>query len=283
MRSIFKSGEITMRRFLLFVCLLSPLAGLSAEETLRVEGLGVDRVLVYGPVEAEISQGDPVLLLIRGDERSLQQQPFFVQGTTLILGRNENGERGDQDFSQVKFKLTLPELHSLQLKGSGDVYVRPLEVSDFSVALEGSGDMKFFAVKGQNVKVAGTGSGDIELANLAVRSLTIVQAGSGDIVLGELEVESLSASLNGSGDIGIDERASVTELTMNIVGSGDIDFGKIDSKTAVVKIVGSGTASLGASSTLVANIMGSGEIYYRGNPDIEQTVLGSGGLHRQNQ
>ena len=147
-----------MRRFLLFMCLLCPLACPAGEETLRVEGLAVDRVLVHGSVDAEISQGDPVLLLIRGDERSLEQQPFFVQGTTLILGRSENGENGDQDFSQVKFKLTLPELHSLQLNGSGDVYVRPLKVSDFSVALEGSGDMKFFAVKGHTVKVAGTGS-----------------------------------------------------------------------------------------------------------------------------
>jgi len=272
-----------MRRLLLFIFLLSPLACISGEETLRVEGLAVDSVLVYGPVEAEISQGEPQLLLIRGDEQSLMQQPFFVQGTTLVLGRSEGEDYNDQDISEVKFKLTLPELRSVQLSGSGDVYVRPLQVSDLSIVLEGSGDMKFFAVKGQKVKVAGTGSGDIKLAELVAQSLTVVQAGSGDIELGKLEVETLSASLNGSGDINIVERASTVTVIMNIVGSGDIDFDKIDAKSAEINIVGSGTANLGESSSLVANIMGSGEIYHRGNPDIEQTVLGSGGLHRQNR
>jgi hypothetical protein len=68
---------------------------------------------------------------------------------------------------------------------------------------------------------------------------------------------------------------------MNIVGSGEIDFEEIDATTVEVNVVGSGTASVGVSSTLVANIMGSGEIYYRGDPDIEKTVLGSGELHRQ--
>jgi len=270
-----------MRTFLLFMCLLCPLASLAGEETLRVEGLAVDRVVVHGSVDAEISQGDPVLMLVRGDKQSLEQQPFFVQGTTLILGRSEGGNLGDQDFSKLKFKLTLPELHSLRMTGSGKVYVRPLQVNELSIALEGSGDMKFFAVKGKTVKVAATGSGNIQLAELAVQSLTIVQAGSGNIELGKLDVKSLSASLSGSGDIGVENPASTTELTMNIVGSGEIDFEEIDATTVEVNVVGSGTASVGVSSTLVANIMGSGEIYYRGDPDIEKTVLGSGELHRQ--
>ena len=61
------------------MCLLCPLASLAGEETLRVEGLAVDRVLVHGSVDAEISQGDPVLMLVRGDKQSLEQQLFLFR------------------------------------------------------------------------------------------------------------------------------------------------------------------------------------------------------------
>lgn len=272
-----------MKRFLLLVCLLAPLAGTAAQDTLRVDNLAVDAVLIYGPVEVEISQAEPTLLLVRGDQQRLQQQPFFVEGTTLVLGKSEGEKRGDLNSSQLKFKLALPELRSVQLIGSGDVYIKPLQVSDLSIALEGSGDMKFFALKGRNIKVAGSGSGDIVLADLTAQSLTLLQAGSGDIVLGKLDVTNLSASLNGSGDIKLDKPASAAKTEINIVGSGDIDFEPLDTDTAMINIVGSGTGSLGESSSIVANIMGSGVIYYRGRPAIEKTVLGSGGLHRQNQ
>ena len=272
-----------MKHFLLLVFLLAPLSGAAGEDTLRVDNLAVDSVLVYGPVEVEISQGEPTLLLVRGDQQRLQQQPFFVEGTTLVLGKSQDESRSDRNASETKFKLALPVLRSVQLIGSGDVYIKPLQVDDLSIALEGSGDMKFFAVKGRNIKVAGSGSGDIQLAELAAQTLTLVQAGSGDIVVGKLEVADLSVSLNGSGDIKLDKPASAAKVEMNIVGSGDIDFAHLDADTAVVNIVGSGTGSLGESSSMVANIMGSGVIYYRGTPTIEKTVLGSGGLHRQNQ
>ena len=63
-----------MKHFLLLVCLLTPLSGAAGEDTLRVDNLAVDSVLVYGPVEVEISQGEPTLLLVRGDQQRLQQQ-----------------------------------------------------------------------------------------------------------------------------------------------------------------------------------------------------------------
>lgn len=268
-----------MKRLLLIVCMLSPLVSFAGEEIQRVEGLVVDSVLVYGPVAAEISQGEPVLLLVRGNEYSLEQQPFFVQGSTLVLGRSKNG--GDEDFSEVKFKLTLPELHSLQLAGSGEVYVQPLVVDDLSIALEGSGDMKFFAVTAQSINITASGSGDIELAELEVQSLEIVRAGSGDISLGSLVVERVTASISGSGDITAEEPAASAKLNMNIVGSGDINFRRIDTSAVEVNVMGSGTASVGDSTNMEANIIGSGDIHYRGNPHIESSILGSGNLHKQ--
>ncbi len=55
-----------MWRILVIVSLLMPAAGFAEEIIQRVEGLEVDSVLVYDSIEVEISQGEPLLLLLRG-------------------------------------------------------------------------------------------------------------------------------------------------------------------------------------------------------------------------
>lgn len=57
-----------MSQLLLFVCMFFPVACLAGQGTPGAQGLAVNRVLVHAPVEAQISQGDPALLLVRGDE-----------------------------------------------------------------------------------------------------------------------------------------------------------------------------------------------------------------------
>jgi hypothetical protein len=270
-----------VRQILVIASLLVPLAGFAAEDIQQVEGLVVDSVLVYGSVEAEISQGEPTMLLIRGSESELEPPPFFVTGSTLVLGRSKLRDWSDAEYDDVKFKLILPELQSLALSGSGQVYLQPFTVEDLSLSLDGSGEIRVFAIKGQSVNLTATGSGDILLAEVDVQSLEIVRAGSGDIGLGELTVEWVTASISGSGDISAEKPASAVKLNMNVIGSGDMNFGKIDANDVEVNIMGSGTARVGASSTMEANIVGSGDIYYRGNPDIDQSILGSGDLHQQ--
>jgi hypothetical protein len=270
-----------MRRILVIASLLLPMACLAGDNTQRVEGLVVDSVLIYGSVEAQISQGEPTMLLLRGNSSKLDPPPFFVTGSTLVLGRSKLRDLDDRGYEHVKFKLTVPELQSLAVSGSGQVYVNPFTVEDLSLSLDGSGEIKVFAVKGQSVSLTATGSGDILLAELDVQSLEIVRAGSGNIELGELVVEWVTASISGSGDISAEKPASAVKVNMNVVGSGDMNFGKIDASEVEVNIMGSGTARVGASSAMEANIVGSGDIYYRGNPDIDQSILGSGTLHQQ--
>ena len=109
---------------------LLPVLAASAAETRRVEGLEFDNILVYGSVEVEISQGDAVVLQLRGDEDDLDKQPFFVDDRkTLVLGRS-GAEKGDR-FGGVKYRLTVVELKHVELFGSGEVYVKPVQVGDF--------------------------------------------------------------------------------------------------------------------------------------------------------
>jgi hypothetical protein len=249
-------------------------------ETQRVEGLEFERVLVHGSVKVEISQGDETELLMRGDQDQLEKQPFFVKGDTLVLGKSLKYKR--DNFHNVKYKLTVVDLQHLQLNGSGEIYVKPLQTLDLYVSLEGSGDIKLFELRGRDITLQASGSGDIQAADLQAEELRAVLSGSGDIHIGELSVKNMTVTLNGSGDISVDGTGVAETLDANVVGSGDIDLKKLDAMEVQVNIVGSGTVSTGhVEKELDVNVMGSGDVYYSGDPEISQSTLGSGDLHRR--
>ncbi len=248
----------------------------SRAETVQVHGLDFGRILVHGSVDVEVSQGDEPELVIRGKNSDLEQHPFFTDGDTLVLGRNQQHH---SNFGNLKFKVTVANLEQLQLHGSGDVYVKPLVVEDLYVSVDGSGDIKLFGVRGRSLILKVSGSGDIRAVTLDAEEVKLVVSGSGDLQIGELHAEWVKASLSGSGDIGVENGGTVMEMDINIVGSGAIDFEAVSARIASVNIVGSGTVTLDVADELDVNIMGSGEVMCHGSPDVSQSVLGSGEVH----
>ena len=89
-------------------------------ETLTVTDLDVDSIRVLGSVEVEVSQGDSAQLQIRGDADDLDQKTyplFYVKDSTLVLGATKSG--GSSRFSDLQYRVTLPDLEALRLNGSG--------------------------------------------------------------------------------------------------------------------------------------------------------------------
>jgi hypothetical protein len=258
---------------LLLACVLAlPVSA----ETQRVEGLSVDRVLVKGSVEVEISQDDEEMLLIRGSGKQLAGKPFYIDGGTLVLGASREDRKAD--FRGVKYKLSVRELERVQLQGSGELYVRPLAADEFYAAVEGTGTIRLFDVQADRASLQVTGSGDIQVAALVAPEVSLVLSGSGDMHLKTLETEEAEASVNGSGDMSLQGEGSTHSLELNIVGSGEIDFRELNAHSIELNIVGSGSARVGNSKELDVTIMGSGDVEYRGQPDIDQSILGSGSM-----
>jgi hypothetical protein len=247
-------------------------------ETQRVEGLEFQRVEVFGDVQVEIQQGDANELRLRGDSDELAMEPFYVSGKTLVLGRSNS--HPDENFSDIKYKLTLTDLRYLGLKGSSEVYIKPLHSQELHVVIEGSGDIKAHELRGGDISLLVAGSGDIQVANLEAGDLRLVLTGSGDIHLGQLTALEVDAALKGSGDISLQKSGRADTIEVNIAGSGDADFSGLSATVAEFNIVGSGTGRVGEVEALEVNILGSGDVYYRGEPDLERAVLGSGDLHQ---
>ncbi len=269
------SNRVVLYSSLFLLCALL-LSLPSRAETLQVDGLDFGRILVHGNADVEVRQGDEAELMIRGKDSDLEQHPFFQNGDTLVLGRNQQHR---SNFGNLKFKVTVVNLEQLQLHGSGDVYVKPLVVEDLYVSVDGSGDIKLFGVRGRSLILKVSGSGDIQAVALDAEEVKLVVSGSGDLQIGELHAERIKASLSGSGNIGVEDGGAAIELDINIVGSGGIDFEAISARTASVNIVGSGTVIVDVADELDVNIMGSGEVICHGSPDISQSILGSGEVH----
>ncbi|MEM1113930.1 MAG: DUF2807 domain-containing protein [Pseudomonadota bacterium] len=259
--------------FLLCALIAAPLQA----ATQRVEGLEFDRVLIFGGVDVEISQGDRNELRIRDVEEGAAQ-PFLLDGRTLVLGRDP--KRPSRDLSDIQYKLQLVNITEIGVKGSADVYIRPLTLSDLKISLAGSGEVRQFAFQGASLSLGLQGSGDIQVAEIEVEKLDVSLSGSGDVELGTIAAQQVDIALRGSGDVEAEASGKTSQLDIAVIGSGDVDLGRLDASSARVSIIGSGDALIGAAQELDVTILGSGSVIYRGSPDIKQSVIGSGDLER---
>lgn len=254
-------------------------AAVQAGEARRVEGLEFRRIDVVGKVSVLIYQGDETLMKMYGVSDELDRDPFYLRGDRLVLGSNP-AHRG-YDFGDVKFKVEVPDLRELHLKGSGDVYVKPLNLRDndgrLECALEGNGDIRLFGIDASALELRVNGNGDIQAVDVNADRLDAIVAGNGNLFLKRVRAAEGSFSVNGSGDITVVEEGSVDALEVNVIGSGDVAMKSVSARAAEVRIVGSGDALIGEISDAVdCSILGSGDVRFYGDPEVESVQLGAG-------
>ncbi|MEM9257938.1 MAG: DUF2807 domain-containing protein [Pseudomonadota bacterium] len=261
---------------LLLGSLLAPVA--NAGEIRRVEGLEFSTVLVVGSVDVEVAQGDSHELYLRGDVETLDREPFYVKGDTLVLGKNTGSWTAKR--RDISFKVELPILDELEVRGSGDVYIKPFAQDSgdtTEISIDGSGDIKLYEFRGGRLELRVKGSGDLAAIAIEVDELDTVVKGSGDLYIKAVQAEEGSFVLSGSGDIGVKQPSFARGVTASSVGSGEIDLEELSCDNADIKVVGSGSIFIGTVGEMLdASILGSGDIRYRGEPEIEKSVIGSG-------
>ncbi|WP_439101115.1 GIN domain-containing protein [Congregibacter sp.] len=255
------------------------------DQTRRVEGLDFDEVVVLGDAEVEISQGDEVALQLRGPADYLDTEPFYVSGDTLVVGARK---RENNDDERLRFRIVMPYLEELQVKGSGTVYIKPFAFDAMggddpvTLTVDGSGEINAFELTGAVLELRVEGSGDFRAVSVNVAELEAVVAGSGYLFVETLTAGRGEFVVTGSGDLRVTEGGSVDELEVNVVGSGDIRMPSVNSNRAETNIVGSGSALIGeVREQLNASILGSGDVSYSGSPEVERVELGSGEVRRR--
>ena len=174
----------------------------------------------------------------------------MVNGNKLIIDTRESLTT----HYPVNVYVKTPTVKSVELNGSGLVFLDSLNVDNLRVELNGSGDIR---------------------GKVNVQTLYMDLDGSGDIAL-EATCFDIESEVNGSGDISLLGEANKGIFTIS--GSGDINGFDFALKECNAKIRGSGDIYVRVANLLDANISGSGSIYYIGNPVVNVVVTGSGSV-----
>lgn len=226
----------------------SPGSRLVATERRALER-AVAKVDLGGPVNLTLRQGAVPSLEVRGEQRLLANIDTSVDGDVLHIG-----PRGIllRHRTPIEVILTLPQLESLSVNGSGEHTVSGFAGDHLDVALDGSGSMRFNG-RYRAIMAAVHGSGDLELTGGTSDTVNAAMIGSGRLTL-----------VGGT-------RALAAELH----GSGDLDARHLRADDVDLMQEGSGDAAVYARKRLHTQLTGSGEARVYGNPD-ERSVKREG-------
>jgi len=250
-------------------------SGRVAEEERPVSGITGVELATFGDLTIEV--GDEEKLRIEAEENLMPYFETEMRDGTLVIKQRQTVRIVSN--RPVNFYLTVKELESIEISGSGNAKAPDLEAERFSIAITGSGDLRMGDLEAGRVNVRLTGSGDLRMGNLDADTLEVRISGSGDMAMDELLANTLEVDMTGSGGLDIGggevERQGVT-----ITGSGDYRARYLESVETDVRLTGSGSATIQVEEHLNASTTGSGDVRYAGNPTVEKTATGSGDVER---
>lgn len=173
-----------------------------------------DRLALAAPMDVTIRQGASRSLELRGDDNLLDLIETRVENGTLVVELRQ----GIRTRNGLEAVLTVPDLESVALNGSGRVEIPDWSGQAIDLTLGGSGTIELAGTTDVvRARIAGTGS--IDLTGAKLREVEAVVAGSGTIRMGS--VARLDAQVSGTGEI---DAGDVGELSMLVSGIGSITY-----------------------------------------------------------
>lgn len=180
---------------------------------------GFTGVSLRGADDVEVKTGPAFKVTAEGDSALLDRLEIRKDGDTLRIGRKDGDWKWGGDKG-AKITVTLPQLTSASVAGSGDMTVDRAQ-GNFNGSIAGSGNLSIAQLTGGNADLSIAGSGDLRIAAGQASEIDASIAGSGDIDAPALKAARGDLSIAGSGNI----RAQVTGAAdISIVGSGNVEL-----------------------------------------------------------
>ena len=165
--------------------------------------------------DLHLTIGKPTPLEIKADDNILPLIKTVVTAGRLVI----SAERNFKTEHTPNLHITVADLKSAELCGSGDVHIRGIDNKRLALAIKGSGDLHFDGQTGQ-LAISIAGSGDAQLTGKA-DNLTVSIRGSGDVQAFGFGARQAAVAIKGSGDA----KVSVSDtLSVHIAGSGDVHY-----------------------------------------------------------
>lgn len=210
-------------RTLLFISLIALLFTSCMKERLEANGNRItelrtpgtfDGILSSGSTPVYITYGKEYRVELRGSSNLISSFKTRVDGNTLDLGYKDVNVYD----SDIEVHITMPEVESINLSGSGRVNIS-----------------RYFPAQ-NNFRLRVSGSGNVDLNNeLEVNNTDIEISGSGKARLEKLLTENAEVNISGSGDVWL---SVSNHLSSRISGSGKVFY--IGNPTIDSRVSGSG-------------------------------------------
>lgn len=192
------------------------------QETKEIAVSDFNRVVLTGRAVVHITQSDKESLTLSGSKSDLDEIKASIKYGQLVINHTKRGWfRGFfQSTEMPHYNLTVKDLDSITLKGSGEIYSDgPLETEELQLMIEGAGQVEL-DLKVKRIKAAIFGVGKVVL-NGTADSQVIEIEGRGVYQGKDLISKKGRLMINGSGDAEINVR---DELEVTINGSGNVVY-----------------------------------------------------------
>ncbi len=177
---------------------------------------------VTGPYDVKVVSGGTPGVAASGHEKALDALVVEVSGGTLAIhpAPQSGGGLSWGNTGKAQITVTVPNLDSAVMAGSGAVDVDKVTGARFKGTVTGSGDLRLAAVDTQDLELSVAGSGDVRAEGKAT-TVRFNVAGSGDLDAGKLTAQSAQVSISGSGDV---RARATTNAAVSTQGSGDVEI-----------------------------------------------------------
>ena len=180
---------------------------------------GFTGVVLVGIGELTIKVGERESLRIEAEDNLMQYFETEVRNGMLKIGVQKDVNLNPT--RPVRFYLTVEELDTIVLSGSGDIEAPDLEAERFSVTISGSGDVEMGDLSAGILNVTISGSGNLDIAGGQVDEQDITISGSGKYQAGDLSSGSVEITISGSGNATV---WATDSLDVRISGSGSVNY-----------------------------------------------------------
>ena len=258
-------------------------SGRMTEKVYAVEGF--HGVALTNQGDLTIAYGDEERLVVEAEANLLPYLEARVEGGILHIGTRPGG--WIWPTRPIRYRLTVTELDTVSVTGSGDAVGPVLEGEEISVRVTGFGDITLDGIDATDsvdIKVNGSGGArvdgdDADGASVRGERVSVTVTGSGGVGLGEVEADRLEVRVTGSGDLTV-AGGRVKGQTISTSGSGVYRARELRSATAEARVSGSGTVMIQVEDELEARLTGSGDVRYAGDPAVHANTTGSGDVVR---
>jgi Putative auto-transporter adhesin, head GIN domain len=210
-----------MVKILLLVAALIPSTFLcGAEKIINVSGF--NRIVFNGKAIVHIQQSDKESLKVSGSKNSVDGVAASVKYGELAINHVKRGWFGGffQSEEPPNYHLTVKDLESIVLKGSGEIFGDgPIKSDELKLVIEGAG-LVCLDLKVKEVKTSIFGAGKVILKGTAESQIVEIE-GRGDYEGKDLVSRRGRLTINGSGDAEIN---ATEELTVTINGNGNVIY-----------------------------------------------------------